>query len=98
MKPVQRTDGTRESSLTIHEHRGRGASAASDNVFGHTGVVARVRHPGLPDDEIVVGCDEEVGVTLWVENVFIPLPLHLKTYNSTSALRAGTMKPLVVDE
>lgn len=79
VKPVQRTGATRESSLTIHEHRRRGAFAASDDVFGHAGVVARVCHPGLSDDEIVVGRDEEVGVTLWVENVFVPLPLHLKT-------------------
>lgn len=69
---------TRDSTLTIHEHRGGGAFAACDDVFGHTGVVARVCHPGLSDDEIMVSRDEEVGVTLWVENVFVPLPLHLK--------------------
>lgn len=77
--PDSETGATRAASLTIHEHRRRGAFAASDDVFGHAGVVARVGHPGLSDDEVVVGRDEEVGVSLWVENVFVPLPLHLKT-------------------
>lgn len=67
-----------ESSLTVHDHCGGGAFAASDDVFCHTRVVARVCHPGLSDDEIMIGRDKEVGVHLWVEDVFIPLPLHLK--------------------
>lgn len=65
-------------SLTVHDHGGRGALAASDDVFGHARVVARVCHPGLSDDEVMVGRDEEVGIALWAEDVFIPLPLHLK--------------------
>lgn len=63
---------------TIDQDRGRVAFAASDDVLGHARVVARVGQPGLLDDKIVVGRDEEIGVALWVDHILVPLPLHLK--------------------
>lgn len=65
-------------SPTIDQNRGGGAFAASDDVFGHTRVVARVRQPGFFDDEIMVSRDEKIGVARRVENILVPLPLHLK--------------------
>lgn len=69
----------KKSSPTIDKDRGRGAFAASDDVFGHARVVAGVSQPGFFDDEIMVGCDDKIGVTRWVDHILVSLPLHLKT-------------------
>lgn len=69
----------KKSSPTIDKDRGRGAFAASDDVFGHARVVAGVGQPGFFDDEIMVGRDDKIGVTRWVDHILVSLPLHLKT-------------------
>lgn len=63
---------------TVDEDRGGVAFAASDNVFGHARVVARVCEACFFDDEIVVGRDEIIGVACWVDQILVPLPLHLE--------------------
>ena len=64
---------------TIDDDSGGGTLAAGHDVLGHAGVVARVSQPRMLDDEVVVGRDEDVGVGLWVEQLLVPLPLHLST-------------------
>lgn len=67
-------------SPTVDENRGRVAFAASDNVFGHARVVARVCKACFFDDEIVVGRDEIIGVACWVDQILVSLPLHLEIH------------------
>lgn len=72
---------------TVDEDRGRVAFAASDDVFGHARVVARVCEACFFDDEIVVGRDEIIGVARWVDQILVPLPLHLeRNFNGQNSL------------
>lgn len=80
-----------EEKRTIDNHSGRGALASCHNVLGNAGVVACVGQTGLFDDEIMVRGDEEIGVSLGVDQLLVSLPLHLEIYTeeNISQLQSG---------
>lgn len=81
-----------EKKHTVDNHSSRGALSSSYNVLGHAGVVACVGQAGLFDDEIMVHGDEEIGVSLGVNQVLVSLPLHLEIYTREhiSQLQSGS--------
>lgn len=60
-----------EKCFTINNESSRAAASFGHHITSHTGVVRRVRESGLFDDQIVIDCDQEIGVLRRIYDVLI---------------------------
>lgn len=72
-------EGVRNGCVTINNKRSCAAASFGNHISSHTGVVSRVRKSGLLDDQIVINCDQKIGVLRWINDVLIFQPVNLET-------------------